>query len=167
MTTEKALDFYNGLPAWAKGVLVVGTGVVIYFAAKGIIQRIKKDATSRDSNKAVSDAATDLNRLLSAGQKLTYSQSQYDSFAQKIFSAVNGYGTAETQIYDVFNQMKNKVDVLKLIVTFGVRTVPSGQWNPEPDATGDLSFILVDELLQSELDAVNQILKNKNIDYKF
>lgn len=101
---------------------------------------------------------TDLANLLDeeiTTENITITQQQLNSYASKLYKAMDGWGTDEQQIFDVFRQMQTRSDVLQLIKTFGVKDHKTLQeW-------------LFDELSTSDLDKINQILSNNAIDYKF
>ena len=42
MAQSKALEVWNGLPNWAKGIIAVGGLAIIYFTANSVIKSIKK-----------------------------------------------------------------------------------------------------------------------------
>jgi len=79
--------------------------------------------------------------------------------ANKIFDAMDGYGTGNTTIEEELKKLKTKNDWNALVSAFGTRTVSSGTWNVfQDDFTGTLPECLNDELDASELQRVNQIL---------
>ena len=97
---------------------------------------------------------SELNSALLSGEKLSYSESQYKSFADKLYVAMKGLSTDTTAIYSVFNAMNNKADVLKLVTAFGVRDGETltawlgGEW-------------------RLSVAKLNEILMLKGIDYQF
>jgi hypothetical protein len=123
-------------------VLIVGG----YFGIKFLISRIKNTMLS---------TREELNTEMSKGGKLSYSDSQFVVFADKLYLSMKGVGTDEETIFAVFNSMNTKADVLKLVIAFGVRDNESlSQW-----ISGDLSF--------SDISKINKILTTKGIDYNF
>ncbi|MCL1867750.1 MAG: annexin [Paludibacter sp.] len=132
-------------------VILILICVIIYFAFKQIRSLIMK-----------AKRVAEINELENAGEVASYTQSQYVSFADTLFAAMNGLGTDEDAIYNVFYKMKNKIDVLKLIDAYGVRN------KAFMFGTGkNLSESLRDELSTSEMSKLNVILQTKGIDYTF
>jgi hypothetical protein len=162
---KTSYKFWDGLPIWAKGALAVGGGVAIYFTAKSIIDRIKQDAQSKNYRTSVANAKQDLESLLRSGVKLSYSSSQYNGYVSTLIAAFSGWGTNTYQIYGVFDKMKNRADVLQLIVSYGIQTIQGG-WLQE-DIKTDLPGAIAEEMDSIEIWALNKILKNNNVDYQF
>jgi hypothetical protein len=61
--------------------------------------------------------------------------------------------------------MKNRADVLQLIVSYGIQTIQGG-WLQE-DIKTDLPGAIAEEMDSIEIWALNKILKNNNVDYQF
>ena len=141
-------DTFNNLAGWQKFVLFVILIVVIYYIWKfgaGFVNGIKTNAQAKGEIEA----------LESQGIKASYTKSKYVQLADDLESAIAGAGTDEQAVYDVFNQMKNDIDVLELDKAFGVRDEEDlKQW-----LRGDLS--------SSEMSTVNNILAKKNISKRF
>ncbi len=109
------------------------------------------------------------NKLLAASiveSKLTHPKAQYGLFADRLFSAMDGMGTDEEEIYQVFRAMETYDDVSQLIVAFGTREIT----DPRPwysNKTLTLQGALKEELDSNEIKKVNMILAGKNINYIF
>lgn len=165
MANQKALtNLFTGLPLWAKGVLaLLIVGIIIYIAiqAKNIIKSVSDKIAEKKSEAATK---SELKDYAKQGIKPSYMDSQYKGWANKIGAAMDGFGTDEDAIYDVFRLMKNDADVLKLIEAYGTRTFP-GMFMGETSFT--LSSALQDELNRSELNKLNGILRNAGISYTF
>lgn len=127
-------------------VILLVIAVALFFFIRWIVRKVKTMNT---------EANKELNNALDSGVKLSFSNSQYENFANQLYNAMNGPGTDENAIYNVFNQMKNIADVLKLVTTFGFRK------------NQDLSTWLYKDLSSNEMYKVNSILSTKGIDYKF
>lgn len=162
---KKFYQYYKELPPWAKGVIIVGSALVAYLAAKSIIDRIKKDASPE--NKEAIDAANALVELSKQGIVPSFSASQYDGWAGAIVQAVNDCGTDEGAIYNVFSQMKNEADVQKLIAVYGVRDYKGCFENYFGMVSRGLSGTLSSELSTGEKDYLNGILQSKGITTRF
>ncbi len=86
---------------------------------------------------------------------ITLTQTQLNTFASSLYAAMDGLGTDEDKIYNVFRAMGTRSDVLQLIKTFGVKDGETlTEW-----LNGDLS--------SKEIDKINSILANNNINYQF
>ncbi len=169
MATEKGLyKYYKDLPGWGKGLVVIGTlGALTaaYFAGRGIYNSIKDKIAAGKAGATVKDATTQLVVLATAGVLPSYADTQYKIWADAMDSCYQGWGTCTGDT--IFVNLKNDADILKLIQAFGVRTISSGKWNPEPDFMGDLPGVIRNELSGSDIDSINQSLAEKGITYKF
>ena len=168
---------YKGLPGWAKGGLAIGGLVIVAFTAYTIYKNIQKKSGLRQANKLSEDASKEVVELGKQGINPSYGQSQYESFSLKLVLAMDGCGSDEDSIYNVFEAMKNKADVLKLISTFGIRfyqpcaaasPISYSKWLYDNESFGGgLSTWLEYDLTNSEIQKINSILSKKGIDFKF
>lgn len=120
--------------------LVIIAAIVIYFA-RPFFKTAKEAVGSRAEQTA----------LQLSGQKKTFGDSEYESMANKIANAINGLGTDEEAIYDVFERLENDLDFVALDKAFGVR---DGE-NMREWIVGDLD--------SEELQRVNEILSTSGI----
>jgi len=127
--------------------------VIIYFGVQQIRSLIVK-----------AKRVSEIKELENAGEVASYTQSQYAAFADALFAAMDGFGTDEDAIYNIFYKMNNKIDVLKLIDAYGVRNKAVLTWF---SSSTNLNDSLKDELSASELSKLNGILQSKGIDYSF
>jgi len=104
--------------------------------------------------------------LQQGGQIPTYSESQFNGWADSLYTAMDGFGTDEDTIKSVFHYMQNKADVLKLIKSFGIR---KRVYNAFVVAGDDLNLNqwLTEEVTTETLAEINNELKTKNINYTF
>lgn len=86
---------------------------------------------------------------------ITFTQTQFNAFASTLYAAMDGAGTDEEKIYNVFRQMQSRSDVLQLIKVFGVK-----------DGETLTEWINYD-LSASEIDKINTILATNDINYSF
>lgn len=87
--------------------------------------------------------------------KITLTQSQINTLASKIYTAMSGAGTDEEAIYDAFSTLSSYSDLQQLNKTFGVKEhMTLREW-------------LRDDLSTSEINHINEILASKNINYVF
>lgn len=163
---------YMNLPPATRGlVTLVGLGVgifVVYKIYKSVAGTLSGEVTPQQAgareDKGWASEADALNQ--NPATRATISKAQAQSFAQIIFTAMDGYGTDEDAIIGVFKQLKNDADFAMLSSAYGVREVSSGAWNPEPNYKGTLSGALTSELSQSYKDEINKILAGKKIKYR-
>jgi hypothetical protein len=165
MAAKKVFDYYDGLPSWAKGAVIVGVGLAAWTVYNRIYSSIKSGKTVRDSKQVVESAKNEIADLAKSGIYPSYSNAQYKIWADAAFACYSGWGTCSGDT--IFVNMKNDADVLKLIEAFGIRTVPSGVLNPIPDFTGSLPAVMRDELRLGEIAEINKKLAQKGIKYQF
>lgn len=86
---------------------------------------------------------------------LSYPQDQYTVYAEKLVAAMEGWGTDEDAIYDVYKAMNTRSDIKQLEKTFGMQDGESLQeW-------------LYGDLNNSEITHLNSIISSKGIDYRY
>lgn len=146
-----------------KAILFTALGVTSYFAIRGIVKLLTPDA-NREQGKATENELDQLNTNANTRQTLT--QSQVLALANKLFQAMDGYGTDENSILSAFYSLRNNADFLALIAAFGTREISSGSWNPEANFNGTLTAALANELDISYIIKLNNILKAKKITYR-
>lgn len=94
--------------------------------------------------------------LQSAGMKKTYTDSQYNSFADQLYFAMKGAGTDEDSVFSVMGKMKNDLDVIELERKYGLRPDMWGnQYNLQQWLRGDLG--------SSDIQRLNSLLSSKGI----
>lgn len=157
----------SDLPKWAKGIIAVAIVGGVGFIAYKIYKKIQQSNEEKGSKQENSQAQSELDKLIKKGIKPTYQQSQYSSYANTLWEAMDGYGTNEDLIMRVFANLKNDADFLSLSKAYGIRTVSSGVGNPEPNYRGTLSGALASELENSKIRDINASMSKKGITYKF
>lgn len=102
----------------------VGVYIVLGFLVVGIFLyfmfRKKPDTTTEDVQKGADDELAEI-RKEDPAIKQTYSNITYVQWADQIYHAVEGMGTDEDSVFQVFYQLRNKVDWVMLKKAFGVR----------------------------------------------
>lgn len=93
----------------------------------------------------------ELKVLEEKGIKPSFAQYTYDSWAEKLYTAMKGAGTDEGMIFSVFKQLKNDVDFIRLDQAFGIRD------------TYTMRVWLKDDLSSSDIQAINAGLKVKGL----
>ena len=152
--------FLADTPKWAKGLVVAAV-------IGGAVYAIYKATKGNDSTK-LPNVQGDIIDLKKQGQLASYSQGQYDMYANKLKQAFYSYGTDEAAVYAVFGAMKNDLDVAELVKAFGVWKVEGSIWRPlDTRGDGDLAAWLTSELDTAEINRVNTILASKGIKYTF
>lgn len=170
-------NYFENLPSWSRGVIsIVGVGTVAFIGYQ-IYTSIKNKQDLAKNLEAQKLANNELANLKKNGIVPTKSASQFEILSAKINEAVNGCGTDEEAIYQVFNSLNNRADLLSLISSFGIRYYrPCAATDPisytswmfnNKSFGGDLSSLLSYDLDNSEIAKINSILKSKKIDFTF
>lgn len=127
--------------------IVIAIAIFLIVKLKGGVKSIVNDDKN---NKLIDEINKEQNT-----DDITLTQLQFNAYASSLKKALQGLGTDEKKIYNVFQQMNTRSDVLQLIKTFGV---VDGE---------NLNEWLNDDLNAKEIDKINQILAEKGINYKF
>ena len=140
--------------AW---LLIAGAvGFVVVKAGKGVAEAFRKWQGNRD-------IAKEKNQLEKT-QSLSYPISQYQIFAGSLYDAFVGTGTDETRIKSVFSQMKNNLDVLKLVEVYGTKDGGSYFWTPKMTLIEQIPYDMTDAEIETY---VNAPLRANRITYQF
>lgn len=150
------------IPSWAKGIIVVaGLGLAGYFIYKFAKGGLKSLKDAKEKNQLLSDEKG----LQNIGMKYSYMTSQYNTFADKVFSALKGASEDETMIKYVMSNMKNDLDVLALIKAYGIRDASYWGWE---SANYDLVTAINAYLESDEVETyVNAPLRSNGVKYQF
>lgn len=125
--------------------------LIIFFVVWNRFGKSKQE--TEDANKE-RDIANEVNNAITTSN-VTLSQVQLNTLADKLYNAVKGAGTDEKSIYDAMRTLQTKDDVLALIKTFSVRdSMTLREW-------------LYDDLNNSEISKINDILLSKGISFSF
>lgn len=117
------------------------------------------------SSKAAQEQQS-LNQESSQAGTPTYPNSQYQAWANRLEQAMFDWGTEEETIFEIFSSLQNNADFLKLKLAFGTRTYTGGVLPGFFNDKLSLDAWLQQELDESELARVNQILSSKGITYR-
>lgn len=160
---NKAFEFIDELPVWAKGALaVIAIGGVALFSMD-ILRRIKADAKKGEATAA----QRELDNLRRKGVLPTITEAQAKGYVKQIVAAADDFGTDNDKIYNVFKNLNNEADVYLLISVFGVQEW-KGTWSSYFSMeSGTLSYLLSYEMRDSQIQKINTILASKGIKYKF
>ena len=158
---------WTRLPFWAKGIILIGGGYLAYKGIKNAIGKTKLDETTRDDKQEVEgwydSAASD-----ASSKAPTLSKTQMKSIANKIEAALDGYGTRDLIIKNIFkNQIKNNADFAGVNAAFGIRTIqaPRGFGWMTGDERGTLSKV-IQEADNSTIEYINKVMKSRGIKYR-
>jgi len=162
-------SYYKELPSWAKGVVVIGGIAIVYFTSKQLISRIKGQSEEKKMRESIITQESELKNKLDTGLRLSYPDSQYQSWATQIASEFAGCDPANSSFSKFMNiiyKLKNDVDFLKLSTSFDIKTYDQcGLWNG--DFKGNLHEAVNDEFDNNELLKINKALQNQKITYQF
>lgn len=103
--------------------------------------------------------------LSASGIKASYSPDEYKSMANKLYEAMDGWGTDSPAIFSIFGKLNNDVDFIKLDQAFGVREATDNMFGLY--SAEDLEGWIVDDLSTSEITQLNSILKKRGITKRF
>lgn len=153
---------YNGLPQWAKGVVVVGGvaigGYAIYKSASlvngliaGRFNRGEKKEWGKEHGQTTWDAS----------KKQTLSDAQINSMANVIHTSMDGCGTYEDEIVAEFRKLKTDGDFTALQKAYGTRKITC--WGVGGDY--NLNSALTSELSTYWMDLINKNLSDKGITF--
>ena len=174
--TNKVYDYYKDLPSWAKGIVVVGGIAIVYFTSKSIIKRLRASASLKQAKATIEDSIVESKNLQHQGMRMSYSPSQYKSWAdglQKQFDGCDGisdniigvgWSKSGSYVSSIFGKLKNDVDWLELVKAYGIRTYDQCGWGTG-DFTGNLNQAITDELDGRERIALNTMLSKQGIKY--
>jgi hypothetical protein len=110
----------------------------------------------------IANADADIKAAQKSGETASYPSATYSQLADKIYAAVMyTWGTDNQAIYDVFNLMKNNIDVASLIKAFGKRRLEFSTQDAE------LGAHISNDMNSSEITKINNILASKGITYRF
>lgn len=168
---------YSDAPPWAKGIILVGAVYIGYRLVNFTLAKIKNLQDIKDVTQESNTATTELEQLAQQGIKPTLTAGQVDTSINKIVEAVNGCGTDEQAIYSVFNTLKNIADLKLLVQNWKIQyyrpcaatePISYSKWLLNTKSFGgSLNTFLNYDLSNSEINNINNILKNKNINYTF
>lgn len=172
---NKALQYYNGLPNWAKGVVVVGGLAVTYIFASQVVSAIRRKREEKKQLEEINTASQDLQQLAKMGMKPTLNNSQLEAISSGIIDAVNGCGTSMAKILAQLTKLNNDADLLSLIKVFALRKKQRCVFSDDPRESFwsaltpamSLTAHLQSDLSAADIKEVNSLLSKKGIKYQF
>jgi len=162
-----AKESFTGMPTWAKGligVVVVGAVLIVAYKIYKKSTDLVKEQGERQQDQQINN---ELVQLMSKGEKPKLTKAQWLGLANKIHTAMDGWGTDNLAILQAFMSIPTYLDLLGVMQSYGVRTVASGKGNPAPDFKGTMSSAIVDDMDAVYVQKINQILTARKIPYKF
>ncbi len=173
----KAFEVYRQAPPLAKNILVAGSALLVVGGGWLLYRSVKKAQEIKDANKAGQAAANDLENLRRRGIYPTYNDTTLENFAAGLVQAMNGCGTDEEMIYEIFDALRNDADLLRLEMLFGVRFYePCAASSPlsylvwqfdDKAYGGDLPTWLSYDLGAGEIANINSILAGNGLTIQF
>lgn len=169
------IKFWDSLPSWSKGVIVVGGLAAIYFGITATLKRIK-DAQRGKEARATLEKTEEEIKVLEKQVKPTYPDSQYNAWADSLakqFSGCDwedgwGWSGSGAKLYNICYRMENDLDFAKLVSAYGTRSYDQCGFYPfSGDFKGNLTQSVSDELKESEITEINKLLSRRGIRYRF
>ena len=127
-------------------VALIGLITFVVLKLTGVINKAEKEKAEKEATEQFLKEVTITN--------LRISETTAKQLAEKLYTAMKGWGTDEKAIYEVFSQVSTRDDVLYIFAQFGLK---DGR---------NLTQWLTSELNAKERTNVNAILTEKNINYK-
>ena len=168
---SKGSDLTTGLPPWAKGVIVVGLGFIAWKIYHGVTKGISQSQLNQKSRDSIQETQGWYKELEESKKsdktKPTMSNAEMKSFANRLQTTMDGYGTRDYDIKQMFKRVKTNGDFAGINSAFGTRSIarPTGLiW--VSDFRGTMAECLQEEADSDTLDAVNKTLKDNGISYR-
>lgn len=142
MTTEQT----KNIAIIAAIVAILGLITFIVLKMTGVVSKAEEEKAAKEVTEQF------MQEVITA--RLSISETVAKQLAEKLYSAMKGWGTDEKAIYEVFSQVATRDDVLYIFAQFGLK---DGR---------NLTQWLTSELSARERVKVNEILAEKNINYQ-
>jgi hypothetical protein len=154
MDTEKTAKKAGKIAIWT--ALIVVALVIIILLLRFIIKKLKSSPDTKSNKQAEKEIEKN---------KLSYSQSEYSSMADRIYQEMNGINSftdSYSSTFDVLKKLKTDSDWKALNVAFGTRESTFGL--PFTNKfKGDLVKWMEDELTSSQLKDAGNILSKIDV----
>jgi len=151
---------------WIKLGMYVATGLGVAYGVKKVLDYWKPEKKRENTEKKQIESELEASEKK---QKATYPTSQYSSWADAIAGAIYGAGTDELTIVNIFRQLKNDTDYLKLVKAWGN---PKRRVFPDFFVFYDTGYLMTlpqalrEDLSTFWINKINNILKSKKIKYR-
>jgi hypothetical protein len=185
MDSKNTMQFWNGLPTWAKGVVAVGGLAAVYFGVRSFLNKLKADANMKDQLATQQSQENQLQDNIDNGIRPTYDVSQYRQWADELQSQFDGcdwvpkvplipanflgltnWSGSGSKVGAILFHLKNDSDFLSLSTSWGASRTYDQCGYFTGDFSGNLAQAITDELDQEEINALNNYLLSKGITYK-
>jgi len=116
-------QYYKELPAWAKGVVIVGGVGLVFVVGRPIYKKLFPSPEEKANTNVLKDSTKSIKDLKSKGMVSSIPETQYSILANQLYNLAgyniigNQYGQAET----ILKNLKNDLEVALLINAYGVR----------------------------------------------
>lgn len=177
-----ALKVYEGLPTWARGVVVVGGLAVTYIILSSVLKKLRADAQKKKAEAALNQSRAELQQQIDTGVAASYQKSVYNGFADAIATQFDGCDPSLTgtfgigndvgnlsssarKVYDTILELNNDRDWLELVDSFGTRTYDACGWFMGNEENMTLYSAISSELSADEIAFLNKTLKQRSINY--
>jgi hypothetical protein len=115
-------DYYKDLPSWAKGIVIVGGGAIVFLVGKRVYDKVFPTDQAKKNQELVNNISSEIKVAQSNGDKPTYLDSNYVTFANTAYNGMRyAVGDDYAAVESTLKSMKNNLDVAKLIAAFGNR----------------------------------------------
>lgn len=162
---DKIQSIFEVIPKEIRlSIAVAVGGFVAYKLYKNVTKSDEEIAEEKMQTEATKIKDPDTGKITDCRNRLSYPISWYDAQAgilKKAFWTLNWGGTDIDGVNGVFDKLRNDCDMAQLIAAFGL------QRQEFYFDKFDLRWWMYDELSQSELKAVNQILAKRGLKFRF
>ena len=118
----KAYQYYKDLPQWAKGIVVVGGGIVVFLVGRRLYKAVFPSDEEKKNRELQQNVNNEIQALTNQGMKPSFAESQYVTFANTIYNSMRyAVGDDYSTVEKTLKKMNNDLDVAKLIRAFGKR----------------------------------------------
>jgi hypothetical protein len=165
-TQETTNGVWKSLPIWVKGVIIVGGGFLTYRVVNGIIKNSKLNPKTRDSKQEEEGWYTSASQD-NATKPATLSKTQMKAISNKIHNIMDGYGTRDYDLVNVFKSIKNNADFSGVAAAYGIKELQPGYGTGWflPSFKGTMIECIQEDVSSSTIDTINKYLKSKGIKY--
>ena len=181
MAENKLFKVYEGLPNWARGVVVIGGVAIAYTIGNTIYKRLQRLKSDAEEQQKLIQVQIEIDKNKKNGVQPSYNDVQFNNLADAAQNAFTNcrlsiipcptylplcQSNSYKEFYPIVEQLKNDADFLQLQKIFGVRTI-SKQIYCGGDIRMNLATLVKDQLNNFEIEGLNRILKGNSITYRF
>jgi hypothetical protein len=166
--------YYTELPSWAKGIVIVGAGLVIYMVGNKVYKKLNPSQSNKDARNEQNLIDEEIKNNAKKGIKQSYPDSQYIAWVRNIVDAITGcdysailiWSYGFQKVYDIFDKLKNDTDYLLLEKNFGIRSISKGFLCGGDYKNVSFSQAMSMQFNNVEIGLFNTRLKEKGISYR-